>query len=67
MLKILSGDNANVELDGYRAPDGNAVLLIGGESFRFTIGSQPFDQTDIYVQGAKLVDAIIRYHTQKNG
>ncbi len=59
--KILSGDDASIELDGFRGPDGDAVLIIGDKSFRFTIGSQPFEQTDIYILGAKLVDAIRKY------
>ena len=59
--KILSGDDAHIELDGFRSPDGDAVLIIGDKHFRFTIGSQPFEQTDIYILGAKLVDEIVKY------
>ena len=63
-LKILSGDDAHVELDGFRSPDGDAILIVDGHPFRFTLGSQPFEQTDIYVLGSKLVDAIIKYKNQ---
>lgn len=62
--KILSGDDANVELDGFRSSDGDAVLKIGEHHFRFSMGSQPFEQTDIYLLGAKLVDAIVKYKKQ---
>lgn len=61
MKDILSGDDANIKLDGYRLPDGDPVLVIGDKSFRFSIGSQPIKQTDIYRLGAKLVDEIIKY------
>ena len=61
MNKILSGDDANTTLDGFRSPDGDPVLVINGKPFRFCIGSQPFEQTEIYILGAKLVDAIIKY------
>ena len=59
--KILSSDEPYVELDGYRLPDGDPVLVIGREYFRFSFGSQPFEQTDIYNQAAKLVDMIAKY------
>ena len=58
--KILSGDGIN-ELDAYRLPDGDPVLVVGQEYFRFSFGSQPFEQTEIYRQAAKLVDLIIEY------
>jgi len=63
-LKILSGDDGSVELDGFRSPDGDAILIVDGHPFRFTLGSQPFEQTDIYVLGSKLVDAIVKYKNQ---
>jgi len=59
--KILSGDSPNITLDGYRAPDGDPILIIGKKYFKFCIGSQPFEQTEIYKFAAKLVDAIVRY------
>lgn len=58
---ILSGDEPCVELDGYRLLDGDPVLVIGNEHFRFSLGSQPFEQTEIYKQAAKLVDLIVKY------
>lgn len=64
--KILSGDEPCVELDGYRLPDGDPVLVVGREYFRFSFGSQPFDQTDIYKQAAKLVDMIAEYKKGKS-
>ena len=63
--KILSGDEPCVELDGYRLPDGDPVLIIGKEYFRFSNGSQPFEQTEIYKQAAKLVDEIVKYKNSK--
>lgn len=60
MIKIISGDGDTV-LDGYRLPDGDPVLVIGDKSFRFSVGSNPFEQSKIYVQAAKLVDEIIAY------
>lgn len=63
--KILCGDDGNKELDGYRAPDGDPILVIGEEYFRFTIGSQPPEQTEIYLLAAKLVDAITKYKNTK--
>lgn len=62
---IRCGDNPNTELDGYRLPDGDPVLKIGKEYFRFTIGSQPDEQTPIYLLAAKLVDAIVQYKKDK--
>ena len=59
--KIRCGDNPDTELDGYRLLDGDPVLKIGKEYFRFTIGSQPEEQTPIYILAAKLVDAIVQY------
>lgn len=59
-MKIISGDGDTV-LDAYRLPDGDPVLVIDDKSFRFSIGSNPFEQTKIYVQAAKLVDEIIAY------
>ena len=59
--KILSGDEPCLELDAYRLPDGDPVLVIGDKCFRFTFGSQPFEQTEIYKQAAKLVDLIAAY------
>lgn len=63
--RIVSGDldfsGREIELDGYRLPDGDAMLVIDGHPFRFSIGSQPFEQTEIYRQAAKLVDEIIKY------
>ena len=59
-LPIRSGDG-DTTLDGYRMPDGDAILMIGNNTFRASLGSQPFEQTAIYVQAAKLVDEIIKY------
>lgn len=59
-LPIRSGDG-DTTLDGYRLPDGDAILIIGNSTFRVSLGSQPFEQTDIYVQAAKLVDEIVKY------
>ena len=59
-MKILSGDGDAV-LDGYVLPDGDAVLMIDDKPFRICLGSQPFEQTDIYVQAAKLVQEIVKY------
>ena len=56
---IRSGDG-DTTLDGYRLPDGDPVLVIDDKSFRFSIGSNPFEQADIYVQAAKLVDEILK-------
>ena len=64
MMKILSGDGDTV-LDGYRLPDGDPVLVIDDKSFRFSIGSNPFEQTKIYAQAAKLVDEIIAYKSNE--
>ena len=64
--KIISGDG-NSELDAYRLPDGDPVLVIGLKYFRFSLGSQPFEQTEIYKQAAKLVDMIIEYQKNDNG
>ena len=63
--KIRCGDDGNKELNGYRAPDGDPILVIGKEYFRFTIGSQPSEQTEIYLLAAKLVDAIVKYKKLK--
>ncbi len=57
---IRSGDG-DTTLDGYRLPDGDPVLVIDDKRFRFSIGSNPFEQTKIYVQAAKLVDKIVKY------
>ena len=59
-MKIISG-NGDTILDAYRLPDGDPVLVIDDKSFRFSIGSNPFEQAKIYVQAAKLVDEIIAY------
>ena len=59
-MKILSGDGYAV-LDGYFLADGDAVLKIDDRCFRVCLGSQPFDQTDIYVQAARLVREIVKY------
>ena len=59
-LPIRSGDG-DTTLDGYRQPDGDAVLMINDKPFRVSLGSQPFEQTAIYVQAAKLVDEIVKY------
>lgn len=63
-MKIISG-NGDTILDGYRLPDGDPVLVIGDKSFRFCIGSNPFEQAKIYVQAAKLVDEIIAYKSNE--
>ena len=60
-LKILSADEPCVELDAYRLPDGDPVLVIGKESFRFAFGCQPFEQSEIYKQATKLVDLIVAF------
>lgn len=60
MKEIISG-NGNTVLDAYRLPDGDPVLVIGGNEFRFSIGSQPFEQTGIYVAASRLVNEIIKY------
>ena len=62
--EIISGDGDTI-LDAYRLPDGDPVLVIGDKSFRFSIGSQPFEQTQIYVQAARLVDEITAYKNKK--
>lgn len=59
-MKIMSGDGDTV-LDAYRLPDGDPVLVIDDKSFRFSMGSQPFEQTQIYLQAARLVDEITTY------
>ena len=59
-MKILSGDG-DTTLDAYVQPDGDAVLMIDDKPFRVSLGSQPFEQTAIYVQAAKLVDEIVKY------
>jgi len=59
-MKIVSGDGDTV-LNAYRLPDGDPVLVIDDKSFRFSIGSNPFEQGKIYIQAAKLVDEIIVY------
>lgn len=64
-LSIRSGDG-DTTLDGYRLPDGDPVLVIDDKSFRFSIGSNPFEQAKIYVQAAKLVDEIIAYKNKMN-
>lgn len=60
MKEIISG-NGDTVLDAYRLPDGDPVLVIGDKEFRFSIGSQPFEQTDIYVAASKLVNEIVKY------
>lgn len=64
-MKIVSGDGDTV-LDAYRLPDGDPVLVIDDKSFRFSIGSNPFEQAKIYVQATKLVDEIIVYKSNEN-
>ena len=64
-MKIVSGDGDTV-LDAYRLPDGDPVLVIDDKSFRFSIGSNPFEQAKIYVQAAKLVDELIVYKDNEN-
>lgn len=64
--KILSADEPCVELDAYRLPDGDPVLVIGKECFRFAFGCQPFEQSEIYRQAAKLVDLIVAYKNNEN-
>ena len=59
-MKILSGDG-DTTLDAYVLPDGDTVLMIDDKRFRICLGSQPFEQTDIYVQAAKLVYEIMKY------
>lgn len=63
-MKIISGDG-DTTLDAYRLPDGDPVLVIDDKSFRFSIGSNPFEQAKIYVQAAKLVDEIIVYKSNE--
>jgi len=65
-MKILSGDGDTV-LDGYILPDGDAVLKIDDKCFRVCLGSQPFDQTDIYAQAARLVREIVKYKKNEKG
>ena len=60
VMKIMSGDGDTV-LDAYRLPDGDPVLVIDDKSFRFSMGSQPFEQTQIYLQAARLVNEIVAY------
>ena len=64
-MKIISGDG-DTTLDAYRLPDGDPVLVIDDKSFRFSIGSNPFEQAKIYVQAAKLVDELIVYKDNEN-
>ena len=59
-MKIMSGDGDTV-LDAYRLPDGDPVLVIDDKSFRFSMGSQPFEQTQIYLKASRLVDEITTY------
>ena len=59
-MKIMSGDGDTV-LDAYRLPDGDPVLVIDDKSFRFSMGSQPFEQTQIYLQASRLVNEIVAY------
>ena len=54
-------DDPDVKLDGYVLPDGDPVLVIGNQYFRFCNGSEPFDQAEIYNLASKLVGAIIDY------
>lgn len=60
MKEIISG-NGDTVLDAYRLPDGDPVLVIGDKEFRFCFGSQPFEQTEIYVAASRLVNEIIKY------
>lgn len=60
MKEIISG-NGDTTLDAYRLPDGDPVLVIDDKEFRFSIGSQPFEQMDIYVIASRLVNEIIKY------
>ena len=60
MKDIVSG-NGDIILDAYRLPDRDPVLAIGDKEFRFCIGSQPFEQTNIYVAASRLVNEIIKY------
>ena len=64
-MKILSGDG-DTTLDAYILPDGDAVLMIDDKRFRICLGSQPFEQTEIYVQAAKLAGEIVKYKTKEN-
>jgi len=63
-MKIISGDGDTI-LDAYRLPDGDPVLVIDDKSFRFSIGSNPFEQAKIYIQAAKLVDEIVVYKSNE--
>ena len=63
--QILSADEPCVELDGYRLPDGDPVLVIGSENFRFANSSQPWEQMEIYKQASKLVDLISEYKNEE--
>lgn len=63
---IISSDDPEVKLDGYRLPDGDPVLVIGDRYFRFSFGSQPYELTPIYLQAARLVDEIVKYKRQND-
>lgn len=65
-LRAIKSGDGDTTLDGYRLPDGDPVLVIDDKSFRFSIGSNPFEQVKIYVQAAKLVDEIIAYKNKAN-
>lgn len=71
-LPIRSGDDPNIQLDANVLPDGDAVLILRDTTnrteipFRVCLGSQPFEQTDIYTAANRLVKEIVKYNTNKN-
>lgn len=65
---IQSGDDPNITLEARVLPDGDGVLVMRNAAsgqeipFRICMGSQPFEQTDIYTAAARLVQEIIKYN-----